>query len=100
MVDAGITTNRDKRQEEGQNNKKRGAGERKMVGQTGQEKRGLRNDQDKDPKHGLTGRQKWGTVYVGVSKSTETEIQRRWRRMGGREKLGCEPSASKCPPPA
>lgn len=58
MVDTAIATNRNKRQEEGQNNTKRGAGERKMVGSTGQEKLGLRNDKDKDPKHGLTGRQR------------------------------------------
>lgn len=42
-----------------------------MVYRTGQEKLGLR--EDKDPKHGLAERQRWGTECMGVSKSIETK---------------------------
>lgn len=61
------------------------AGERKTVGP---EKRGLRSDKDRDPKHGLTGRQRWGRVWECQRlRSPETKMQ---RRDGERE---LEPSA-------
>lgn len=70
----------------------RGVGER-----TGQKKQGLRGDKDKDPRCGLTRRQRRRAVCGRVSKGTGPRSRDEIDKSGW-EKLGCEPFASNFPP--
>lgn len=67
MVDTGVATVGQRGRRRNRIIKRKRSWRNESGSRTGQETLGLRDDRDKDPKRGLTGRQRWGdSVCVGV----------------------------------